>query len=171
MDDGGQSAIVKALREAGSELIDQFYGLSEEELRWRPLEEERSLEETVFHLRDREHLGLRQIQVITETDGEPLLPIMETDALSVDLDGESQDAWEALRAFSRLRNRTVMTLWGLVARDWVRCGRHPYRGLLSIAEIARELAEHDLGHLWQVRRVRRQVSERQRDEGISSAGC
>jgi hypothetical protein len=169
MDDGGQSGILKALREAGSELIDQFYGLSEEELRWRSPEEERSMKETIFHLRDREHLGLRQIRIIAETDGEPLLPTMDIDGLSVELDDQSQDTWEALRAFGKLRNWTVMTLWGLLDQDWERCGRHPYRGLLSIAEIARELAQHDLGHLWQVRRMRHQLSERQGDERISSS--
>jgi hypothetical protein len=171
MDDGEQSWILKALREAGSELIDQLDGLSEEELRWHPPEEERSLEEIILHLRDHERLGLRQIQLIAETDGEPLLPTMDIDALSVELDSGTQDTREALRAFGRLRSRMVRALWGLLAQDWGRCGRHPYRGLVSIAEIARELSQHDLGHLWQVRRVRQQLSERTRDEKISWGDC
>ena len=167
MDDREQSWILKALREAGNELIGQFYGLSEEELRWRPLDDERSLEEVASHLRDREEITLRQIQCIAETDGEPVLPTADFDTLSLDRDHQRHDAWEALRAFSRLRNQTSMTLWGLLSEDWERCGRHPYRGPLSIAQIARELAQHDLAHLWQVRRLRQQLSEREREgEGL-----
>lgn len=167
MDDREQGWILKALREAGSELIDQFYGLSEEELRWCPLDDERSLEEIIFHLRDREELSLRQIQLIAESDGEPLLPTVGFDALPLEGDCQRQDAREALRALGRLRDRTSMALWGLSTQDWERCGRHPYRGLLSIAQIARELAQHDLSHLWQVRRLRQRLSEREREEEIA----
>lgn len=166
MHGGEQSWILKALREAGSELIDQFYGLSRGELRWRPLDDERSLEETILHLRDREELSLRQIQLIAEADGEPLLPIESSHALPSEQDCQSQDTREALRAFARLRSQTSMTLWELSAYEWERCGRHPYRGPVSIAQIARELTEHDLSHLWKVRRLRQRLSEREQEEEI-----
>jgi hypothetical protein len=161
MDDREQSWILKALREAGNELIGQFYGLGEEELRWRPLDDERSLAEIASHLRDREQLTLRQIEVILETEDEPVLPTADFDSLSLDRDYQKQEVREELRAFVRLRRRTSMTLWGLMTQDWERCGRHPYRGPVSIAQMVRELAQHDLGHLWQVRRLKERVSERE----------
>jgi hypothetical protein len=38
--------------------------------------------------------------------------------------------------------------------EWRRGVIHPYRGDISIETIARELAQHDLEHLWQVRRLK-----------------
>ena len=37
--------------------------------------------------------------------------------------------------------------------DWERRGVHPYLGPLSILQCAREMSEHDLSHLWQLRRL------------------
>jgi hypothetical protein len=38
--------------------------------------------------------------------------------------------------------------------EWQRTGVHPYRGRVSIYDIAREMHEHDLEHLYQARRLR-----------------
>ncbi|MDZ7727242.1 MAG: hypothetical protein U5Q44_03065 [Dehalococcoidia bacterium] len=36
---------------------------------------------------------------------------------------------------------------------WSRAGQHPDRGRLEIRDIARDLYQHDLEHLWQARRM------------------
>jgi hypothetical protein len=129
MDEEGQRWVLKALREAGDELIDQFYGASEDELCGRPEDDEWSLKEIAGHLRDNEELALEQ-------------------------DYRSADVQELLSAFAGFRRQAYRLLSSLAPDDWERCGRHPYRGEVTIAQIARELAEHDLGHLWQARRLR-----------------
>jgi hypothetical protein len=48
----------------------------------------------------------------------------------------------------------VWLLYTLDDDDWSRTGLHPYRGEVSIRDIARELHEHDLQHLNQARRTR-----------------
>ena len=51
---------------------------------------------------------------------------------------------------------------GLVARlngEWHKPAIHPYRGEITIETIARELAQHDLEHLWQVRRLKVEMLE------------
>ena len=145
--------MLKALREAGDELIDQFYGASEKELRRRPQDDEWSLKEIAAHLRDSEELALEQIRLMVDGEG-PQLPSRDVDALPLERDYRSADVQELLRAFAGLRRQTHRLLWSLAPEDWGRCGRHPYRGEVTIAQIARELAEHDLGHLWQARRLR-----------------
>jgi hypothetical protein len=87
-------------------------------------------------------------------DDQSELPARDVDALPLERDYRSADVRELLRAFAGLRRQTHRLLWSLAPEDWGRCGRHPYRGEVTIAQIARELAEHDLGHLWQARRLR-----------------
>ena len=153
MDEEGQRWVLKALREAGDELIDQFYGASEDELCGRPQDDEWSLKEIAGHLRDNEELALEQIRLMAG-DEEPELPARDVDALPLERDYRSTDVQELLGAFAGLRRQTHRLLWSLASGDWGRCGRHPYRGEVTIAQITRELAEHDLGHLWQARRLR-----------------
>jgi len=153
MDEGEQRWVLKALREAGEELIDQFHGLAEKELRWRAQDDEWSLKEIAGHLRDNEELALEQMSLIA-SDEDPLLPTRDVDALPLEADYRSADVRELLSAFAGLRRQTHRLLWSLAPEDCERRGRHPYRGEVTIAQIARELAEHDLGHLWQARRLR-----------------
>jgi len=153
MDEGGQRWVLKALREAGDELIDQFYGAGEKELRRRPQDDEWSLKEMAGHLRDNEELALEQMRLMAGEEG-PELPARDVDALPLERDYRSADVQELLGAFAGFRRQTYRLLSSLAPEDWGRCGRHPYRGEVTIAEIARELAEHDLGHLWQARRLR-----------------
>ena len=159
MDEGEQRWVLKALREAGDELIGQFHGASEKELRWRPQDDEWSLKEIAGHLRDNEELALEQMRLMADDD-EPELPARDVDALPLERDYRTADIQELLRAFAGLRRQTHRLLWGLTTEDWRRCGRHPYRGEVAIAQIARELAEHDLGHLWQARRLRETLRQR-----------
>jgi hypothetical protein len=153
MDEEGQRWVLKALREAGDELIDQFYGASDDELCGRLEDDEWSLKEIAGHLRDNEELALEQMRLMAGEEA-PELPARDVDALPLEPEYHSADVQELLSAFVKFRRQTYRLLWSLAPEDWGRCGRHPYRGEVTIAQIARELAEHDLGHLWQARRLR-----------------
>jgi hypothetical protein len=159
VDEGEQRWVLKALREAGDELIEQFYGAAERESRWRPQDDEWSLKEIAGHLRDNEELALDQMRLMAGDD-EPQLPARDVDALPLERDYLSADLQELLAGFAGLRRQTHRLLWSLASEDWGRRGRHPYRGEVTIGQIARELAEHDLGHLWQARRLRETLRQR-----------
>jgi hypothetical protein len=64
--------------------------------------------------------------------------------------------WEVEAA----REETVWLLYTLDEDDWSRTAQHPYRGIVSLYDVARELHEHDLDHLFQARRLRDQVRSR-----------
>jgi hypothetical protein len=55
--------------------------------------------------------------------------------------------------FSVQRQQLVYLLWSLDDADWSRHGVHPYLGPLTVMQVAREINEHDLAHLWQLRRL------------------
>ncbi len=150
--------LLKALREAGSSLLWELYDLDEEELRWHPAEGEWSLKEIAAHLRDAEELALAQINAFISLSPSPL-PAWNVDLLPQERDYQGEEIAGLLAAFRGLRRETSSLLWGLTEADWERAAEHPYRGLVTLEEMARELAQHDLEHLWQVRRLKEQLRE------------
>jgi hypothetical protein len=104
---------------------------------------------------------LERLRLIVSQD-EPHLPDIDVDAYVLERDYQSLDLHQMLLELSRLRQRSASLLWSLEPSDWEREGLHPYRGLLSIMQVARDMNEHDLGHLWQMRRLRRQIEEEHR---------
>ena len=148
--------VLKALREAGNSVMSELYGLDEDVLCRRPGDDEWCLKEIAAHLRDAEDLALRQLTAIAERNTKPL-PFWDIDVLPLERDYRSADLAGVLAEFRRLRRETTSLLWTLTDSDWNRSGRHPYRGDLSIEQIAREQAQHDLEHLWQARRLKREL--------------
>jgi hypothetical protein len=170
MDYSSQRWMLKALHEAAGELESQLLGFSEADLRHRPAPDEWSLKEIAAHLRDAEASFLERLELIIGQD-EPHLPDVDTAVYVPERDYQSLDLYQVLLEFSRLRHQTTALLWSLAPPDWEREGLHPYRGRLSIMQVARDMNEHDLGHLWQVRRLRRQIEDAGRqDRAAGGAG-
>ena len=161
MEYSSQQWMLKALHEAADELQSQLLGLSEEDLCRRSAPGEWSLKEIAAHIRDAEACFLERLRLIAEED-EPELPDIDVDAYVLERDYQRLDLYEVLQEFAQLRQRSSSLLWSLEPFEWEREGLHPYRGRLSIMQVARDMNEHDLGHLWQVRRLRQQIEEQHR---------
>ena len=161
-----KDGVLKALREAGNSLLSELYGLDEDELRWRPGEGEWSLKEIAAHLRDAEELALAQLNAFVSSPSAPL-PAWDVDLLPQERDYQGEEIARLLASFRGTRRETTYLLWGLTEADWQGSAEHPYRGAVTLGEIARELAQHDLEHLWQVRQLkeglREAVSAREED--------
>jgi hypothetical protein len=148
-----QSWILKALREAGNSLLSELYTLDDDELQQRPAEDEWSLIEIAAHLRDAEELALLQLSAAIEEPHKPL-PAWDIDVLPTERDYRAADIGRILSEFRGLRRETTALLWDLSPSQWEATALHPYRGEVSVEQIARELAQHDLEHLWQIRRIK-----------------
>lgn len=148
-----QGWVLKALREAGNSVVSEFSGLDEDTACQRPTDDELCLKELAAHMRDAEELAVLQIMSLVETPRKTL-PIWDIDSLPMERDYRSGDLRMLLTEFRRMRQDTTQVLWGLTHSEWRRSGKHPYRGDLNIETIARELAQHDLEHLWQIRRLK-----------------
>jgi len=151
-----QGWVLKALREAGNSLLSELYGLDEHVLRRRPKDGDWCLKEIAAHMRDAEELALRQMSAILDGNREPL-PVWDLDGLPQERDYVAVDVTVFLGELRSFRRQTTQLLWGLSGADWRCAGQHPYRGALSLEQIARELAQHDLEHLWQVRRLKHEL--------------
>lgn len=147
-DVGSPDWILKALREAGSSLVSELHGFARRRLQ-PSLAYEATFARIIAHLVEAERLAQEQITAILDGTPDPI-PVRDVEAVMED-DAPRTDLAEGLARFESLRARTLRLLWGLREEDWQRPGRHPYRGDLTPTQIARELAHHDLEHLWQVR--------------------
>ena len=160
-----QGWVLKALREAGSSLISELYDVDEESLVWRPAEGEWSLKEIAAHLRDAEELALAQFNAFVAGSfsalptGQAGLPAWDVDLLPQERDYQSGEIARVLASFRGMRRETTYLLWALTEADWQRSAEHPYRGPVTLGELARELAQHDLEHLWQVRQLKGRLWE------------
>ena len=149
---GSRRWLLKAVRESAGELLGQFGGVSEQGLRYRPAVGEWSLKEVAAHVRDAEVLYQRQIDLAAH-GREPHLPYEAIDVLPFERDYREDSLSLLLAEYADAREETVWILRELAAGDWQRCGIHPYRGRVSVEEIARELHQHDLEHLYQAQRL------------------
>jgi len=145
--------VLKALRECSNIVVRELSMLSEDELLHSPGEGDWCLKEIAAHLRDAEELALRQMNTITEGTRRPL-PAWDIDLLPAERDYRATDLGDVVSELRELRQETTYLLWGLDDEDWQDGADHPYRGRVTIETLARELAQHDLEHLAEMRRLK-----------------
>lgn len=82
-----------------------------------------------------------------------------------DLASFDQDQWaelgdyaswnpnEALELFRLLRNANLRLLARLSSQEWQKFGIHAERGRITVSDLARHMAGHDMNHIDQIRRI------------------
>jgi hypothetical protein len=153
--------LIKSVREMSGELYRQLSGVDEKGLRWRPASREWCLKEIAAHVRDAELLYQRQIETIVHGFASPTrLPHEPLDVLPSERDYVDGELHHFLYEYEAAREETVWLLHTLSEDEWLQTGLHPYRGEISVYDIARELHEHDLQHLNQARVTREALDRR-----------
>lgn len=148
----GRSWLLKALREAAHALEEQLWSADPSVLRTPPGDDEWSLLQIAAHMREREEYFVRSLELILHWDA-ARIQAFDGEKLAEERDDDAIDIYECLDAYTRLRHAAVEMLWMAADTDWDKTGIHQYLGPVSIAQIAREQNQHDLGHLWHSRRV------------------
>lgn len=149
-----RSWLLKALREAAHAMEGLLLNVDDDCLDRSPGDGEWSCADLIAHMTEMERRFLDRLERIVRLD-EPRIGAFDADSIDV---SERQSVYDAMDDLSELRRRTVYLLWSLDDGDWRRKGVHPYLGPLTIMQVAREMNEHDLSHLWQLRRLCDQFS-------------
>ena len=148
------SFLLKALGEAAGEMHRAFDGIPHRE--WRSdgvaPDEGWCLLAIPYHALQVEKGVQKQIETILSSR-ESEIRHVDMDDIPFFEDYYEEDIEELLEEFHYLRRRTTYLLWDIDERDWQRAGIHPYRGRVTVLELAREMYQHDLEHLWQARRM------------------
>ena len=157
-DPAGHRFLLKALTEAGHELAEELYGCPRRLLDvcdgdgW-------SIRLIAAHVHVHEEMVGDYVERIL-SEREPELRVIDSEAMLDNPDGCTEDADHAALMYSHLRRRLQYLLWDATDADWERIGRHPYRGPVSVLQLARELHLHDLDHLWRARRLKERAPSR-----------
>ena len=146
-----QRWLTKALREVAHRVEELVIGLSADELRWRPADDEWCATEVVGFLRDSEREDLVAVRAMIRRDG---AFIEERRALFGPLENDyrSAEVTDLLWDFQMLREETVWTLHTAGAA-WEHTGEHPYRGLVPLGRWVHEINERDLDAMWKLQRI------------------
>lgn len=155
--------LLKAMGEASGEFRRLFEGLRRRDYLayGEPPDEDWCLRATAFHAAQVERGVGRQLLAMTK-HRDPEIDHVDLDDIPLEADYRDEDEEDLLDVFHGLRRRNAYLLWDLDDRGWMRGGIHPYRGRVEIMDIARELYQHDLEHLWQARRIFDSLIERRR---------
>jgi uncharacterized damage-inducible protein DinB len=139
-------------REAPQMLASLIDGIAEAELTRRPAPGKWSVTEILAHLAEDELTSTWRYRQMLEHDG-------------LELRGFDQDLWarvgdyaswkpqDALAMFRLLREANLRMFAHLTPEQWQRYGVHSERGKLTVRDLCRHMAAHDINHIEQVRRI------------------
>jgi uncharacterized damage-inducible protein DinB len=144
-------------REAPTTIMTLIKDLSSEELARRPRDNKWSIVEILAHLAEDELTSTWRYRQMIEHDG-------------ITLEGFDQDLWaelgrysawsasEALQMFRLLREANLRMLASLRPEQWERTGNHSERGKLTVRDLARHMAAHDINHIKQIEELVRSTA-------------
>jgi hypothetical protein len=144
--------LLKALRETSHAMESLIWELDEDALDERRHWDEWSIRDLVLHMCEMERRHVERVERIARLD-EPKIAAFDGDSIQPRAEDDDASAFELMDEFGSHRQQAVYLLWSLDEVEWERRGIHPYLGPLSILDCAREMNEHDLSHLWQLRRM------------------
>jgi len=146
-----RSWLLKALRETAHALEAIIWNADASALDAQPAEDEWSPRALLTHMAEMERRFHQRLERMVTME-RPRIDAFDADSIEAE-GGEPHDIFDAIDEFGSLRQQNVYLLWSLDDRDWQRTGEHPYLGALTVLQVAREMSEHDLAHLWQLRRT------------------
>jgi DinB superfamily len=133
-------------------LADLIVSAPEKQLYERPAPDKWSVAELLTHFADAEIVSTWRYRQIIEHDG-------------CSLPGYDQELWhelgdyptrtpeDSLLLFRLLRETNLQMFAKLTPEEWQRHGIHAERGRMTVADLARQIAGHDLNHLEQIRKI------------------
>ena len=139
-------------RAAPKTLADLIKGVSEDRLRSRPAPGKWSVTEILAHLAEDELSSSWRYRQMLEYDGPELLGFDQEMWAHVS-DYASWQPQEALDMFRLLREANLRMFARLTPAQWQRHGIHAERGKITVRELCRHMAAHDMNHIEQVRRI------------------
>lgn len=144
--------LLKALRETAHAMESLIWDLDEDALERVPAGDEWCVRDLVLHMCEMERRYVERLERIARLDA-PRIDAFDADSIEPKPAYVRSSAFDLMDEFGVLRQQDVYLLWSLDDGEWQRSGVHPYLGPLTILQTAREMNEHDLSHLWQLRRM------------------
>jgi hypothetical protein len=127
-------------------------GVSEEKLRRRPAPQKWSVLEILAHLAEDELVASWRYRQMIEHSGATMMGF-DQDEWARRGDYGSWNVGEALEMFRLLREANLRLLSRLTPKEWECDGNHAERGRMTVRDLARHMAAHDINHILQIERL------------------
>jgi hypothetical protein len=127
-------------------------GASREQLTKRPSADKWSVSEILAHLAEAEVSCFWRYRQMFEHNGSTIIPF-DQDLWYKLGDYASRDPQESLQLFRLMRDANLRMFDHMTAEQWQLGGVHTERGPMSIADLARQMAGHDINHLAQLEKL------------------
>lgn len=150
---------VEVLEHTPADLRQAIDGLSPQQMAEPEAPGKWSVRHVLRHLADSELVGAYRLRMVLAHD-RPRLTGYDQDLWAERLRYDEADVEQSLQDFTVLRRGNLRLLAAASAEDLRRVGVHAERGGESIEHMLRLYAGHDLLHLRQLARIRREVTER-----------
>jgi hypothetical protein len=140
---------VAVQRETAAKLTNLVQGTSHEQLAKRPNPDKWSVSEILVHLAEAEVSCFWRYRQMIEHNGSTIVPF-DQDLWYKLGSYESRDPKESLQLFRLMREANLSMFDRLTPDQWQRGGVHTERGPMTVADLARQMAGHDINHVAQV---------------------
>ena len=127
-------------------------GVPSERLSTRPSADRWSVAEVLAHLSEAEITAFWRYRQIIEHEGCTLSPYAQDLWAELGHYG-SRDPRQSLALFRMLRETNLRMFDDLTEEQWQRKGVHAERGPMTVRDLARQIAGHDVNHLTQVKSI------------------
>jgi uncharacterized damage-inducible protein DinB len=138
--------------EAPSVIARLIEGIGDEKLKKQPVRGKWSITAILMHLVEDELASSWRYRQMLEHDT-PELAGYDQDLWARIGDYSSCDAQDALGLFRLLREANLRMFAQLTPAQWQRSGVHSERGRLTVRDLCRHMAAHDINHIEQIRRI------------------
>jgi hypothetical protein len=139
-------------REAPRTLANLVESVAEGKLRCRPAPGKWSVTEILAHLAEDELTSTWRYRQMLEHDG-PQLPGFDQNLWAQLGDYGSWKPQDALTMFRLLREANLRMFAQLTPEQWQCHGVHSERGKLTVRDLCRHMAAHDINHIDQVQKI------------------
>ena len=133
-------------------LADLVVSVPEKKLYERPAPDKWSVAELLAHFADAEIVSTWRYRQMIEHDGCPL-PGYDQEVWHRLGDYPTRQPEDSLLLFRLLRETNLRMFAQLTPEEWERHGIHAERGRMTVADLARQIAGHDLNHLEQIKKI------------------
>lgn len=145
--------IVMILESIPDQVAQVIEGVNEAVLNYKPTAEEWCVKEIVAHMFETDVAFAERVRTILETDGVPALPRAKPPWKLHEGKGyESYSATQLLVQMRKIRAQSLALVRNLSSQEWVRQGTL-MGSVSSILDLGTWVANHDRGHLAQIKRL------------------
>jgi hypothetical protein len=139
-------------REAPAAIAALIRDVPRAKLKARPAPGKWSVGEIVMHLADDELTSSWRYRQMLEYENPPL-PSFDQELWARVGNYASWEAEDALTLFRLLREANLKMFARLTPDEWERGGVHSERGRITVRDLCRHMAAHDVNHIEQIRRI------------------